>query len=187
MDAGGDWLMVIDLQPAFSHPDSPWFTPTLPDVARRIGALAPAFGERVVFTRFVPPKTPVGAWRDYYERWPFALDPASAWLWEVDAPWVGRPTISGHRFSKWSPEMRAHGSVVVLCGVSTDCCVLMTALAAVDDGMKVRVVADACAAKTEAAHARALAIMAGRAPMLGLVSCAEELALQADGEGKGVR
>ncbi len=44
-------------------------------------------------------------------------------------------------------RVRRRGGMV-LCGVSTDCCVLMTALAAVDDGVAVRVVADACAAKT---------------------------------------
>ncbi len=72
---GDDWLMVIDLQPAFSHPDSPWFTPALVEVSRRIATLVPAFGERVLFTRFVPPAEPGGSWRRYYgEKWPFALD-----------------------------------------------------------------------------------------------------------------
>ncbi len=50
-----EWLMVIDLQPAFAHPDSPWFTPTLDGVTAQIARLVPRFGERLLFTRFVPP------------------------------------------------------------------------------------------------------------------------------------
>ena len=176
---GGDWLMVIDLQPAFSHPQSPWFTPTLPAVSRRIETLVAAFGSRVVFTRFVPPKAPSGSWRSYYAKWPFAIQAEADWLWALDPPWSARPSLASHTFSKWLPEMRercGHERHIVLCGVSTDCCVLMTALAAVDDGVHVRVVEDACAAKSAEAHARALDILATRAPQLQIVTVAEELA-----------
>ena len=175
------WLMAIDLQPAFSHPDSPWFTPSLAEAAPRIAALVAAFGERVLFTRFVPPATPFGSWVPYYQRWPFATDPASDWLWQLDAPWRGQPSIASHTFSKWVPDAAARfgpDPTVVLCGVSTDCCVLMTALAALDGGAQVRVAADACAAKTPAVHQAALAMMAARAPQLTLTSTAEECARQ---------
>jgi nicotinamidase-related amidase len=176
--ASGDWLLVIDLQPAFSHPESAWFTPTLPDVSGRIEVLVERFGPRVTFTRFIPPATPFGSWRNYYGKWPFALRAESAWLWALDARWAGQPTLDTHTFSKWLPKLRAicGEREVVLCGVSTDCCVLMTALAAVDDGAQVRVVADACAARTSQAHDRALEIMAARAPQLRITTVAEELA-----------
>lgn len=182
MTGEGDWLMVVDLQPAFSHPGSPWFTPALAEAAQRIKTLVPLFGSRVLFTRFVPPRTVSGSWRRYYEKWPFALDPASDWLWAVDAPWAGRPSIASHTCCKWLPEAHdrfAPDAAVVLCGVSTDCCVLATALAAVDAGADVRVVADACAARTEAAHAGALGIMAARAPQLRIATTAEERARHA--------
>jgi len=178
MGAGNDWLMVIDVQPAFSHPDSPWFTPALPGVAGRIAQLVCAFEGRVAFTRFVPPTEPSGAWLRYYERWPFALQPAAAWLWDLDTPWAGQPSLASHTFSKWLLPMRGRvgpNGAAVLCGVSTDCCVLMTALAAVDDGVPVRVIADACAAKTPDVHGRALDIMASRAPMLDIVMTEQEL------------
>ncbi|CAN7302987.1 isochorismatase family protein [Bosea sp. LjRoot9] len=171
------WLMVVDLQPAFSHPQSPWFTPTLGEVSQRIAALVPLFGERVLFTRFVPPKVLSGSWEAYYRKWPFATEVASDWLWPVDDPWQDRASIASHTFSKWLPEARAYFGPepsVVLCGVSTDCCVLATALAAVDDGAHIRVVADACAAKSAAVHDQALAIMAARAPQLTVVTTAEE-------------
>ena len=172
-----DWLVVVDMQPAFSHPDSPWFTPGLADATPRVAELVRLFGERVLFTRFVPPERPTGSWVQYYARWAFALDPANAWMWALDAPWIGRPSVDSHTFAKWLPAVQGRigdGASAVLCGVSTDCCVLATALAAVDDGAAVRVVADACAAKTPALHARALDLLGGRAPQLRITTLAEE-------------
>jgi nicotinamidase-related amidase len=182
MDENRDWLMVVDLQPAFSHPESPWFTPSLAEAARRIAQLVPLFRERVLFTRFLPPAEPAGSWLRYYQKWPFARQPEAGWLWAVDAPWQGRASIASHTFSKWLPEAwRRFGTepCVTLCGVSTDCCVLATALAAVDGGAQVRLVADACAAKSPAVHEGALAIMAARAPMLSITTTAEECARMA--------
>ena len=172
-----DWLVVIDMQPAFSRPDSPWFIPTMAVVAGRIERLVPAFADRVVFTRFVPPARPFGSWIAYYQSWPFALTLEAAGLWELDPPWTGRPAIASHTFSKWNAALRARcdGAAAVLCGVSTDCCVLMTALAAVDDGAAVRVVADACAAKSPGIQDLALRLMAGRAPQLQVTTVEEEL------------
>ena len=179
----GDWLMVIDLQPAFTHPDSPWFTPGGAAVAEQVATLVPLFGGRVVFTRFVPLDRPWGSWAAYYAKWPFALDQGSDWLWPLQAPWQDRGSVASHCFGKWLPA--AFGPMgadptVVLCGLSTDCCVLMTALAAVDGGAQLRVVTDACAAKTPADHGRALGILAGRAPQLTLVTAAEERARQGE-------
>ena len=55
---------------------------------------------------------------------------------------------------------------IVLTGVSTDCCVLSTALAAADDGVRVRVAADACAGLSDLDHRRALDAMALYAPLI---------------------
>ncbi|WP_199707457.1 cysteine hydrolase family protein [Teichococcus wenyumeiae] len=179
MNENRDWLMVVDLQPAFSHPDSPWFTPSLAEASARIAQLVPLFGERVLFTRFVPPAVPDGSWARYYEKWPFALRPEADWLWAVDAPWRQHASMASHTFSKWLPDAYERFGPqprVTLCGVSADCCVLATALAAVDGGAQVRLVADACAAKSPAVQEGALSIMAARAPMLRITTTAEECA-----------
>lgn len=173
------WLMVIDLQPGFLDPASPWYTPALGEVTERIARLVPLFGERVLFTRFVPPDPVSGSWQAYYAKWDFATEASSAWLWDLDTAFEGRLTVASHTFSKWVPAAKAHigdNPTLVLCGVSTDCCVLMTALAAVDDGAHVRVVTDACAAKSLEIHERAIALMASRAPQLTLVTTGMELA-----------
>ena len=168
--------MAIDLQPAFSDPESPWFTPALPAASEAVAGLVPLFGDRVIFTRFVPPAQPAGSWGDYYRRWDFALRPEADRLWELDEPWRGRTSVSSHTFSKWAAvrDLIGPDAAVVLCGVSTDCCVLATAWAAIDDGAWLRVVSDACAAKTPEAHEQALASLASRAPQLAVVTSAEE-------------
>lgn len=172
------WLAVIDLQPAFADAASPWFTPSLSEATKAIARIVPLYGDRVLFTRFMPPARLSGSWHAYYRKWPFAMEDEWSWLWDVVEPWRERRSVASHRFSKWEALRGEIGAdaAVTLCGVSTDCCVLATALAAVDGGAEVRVVVDACAAKTPEAHARALAIMGDRAPQLALVSVAEELA-----------
>ena len=176
------WLVAVDLQHAFADPASPWFTPTLDAAMKVVAGLVPLYGPRVVFTRFVPPGSLFGSWHDYYRKWPFAVTPATDRLWSVVDPWSAHKSVASHQFSKWVPDLQAivgAHPTIVLCGVSTDCCVLATALGAVDGGAHVRVVVDACAAKTPEAHRGALEIMAARSPQLALVTAQQERALAA--------
>ena len=180
MDGSQDeWLVVIDMQTVFGVPHSPWFTPTFKSVGEQIALLLPLFDERVIFTRFIPPEVIEGSWDDYYRKWAFATDRDNAALWGLGAPWQTRPSLDTHRFSKWGSELqRLTGSTprLVLCGVSTDCCVMATALGAVDGGAFVRVVADACGAKTPAIHESALSLLSMRAPQLVISSVQQERA-----------
>ena len=87
------------------------------------------------------------------------------------------PVLDRTTFGKWGPQLRqavGDSTGLVLCGVSTDCCVLSTALAAADDGLAVQVVADACAGVSAADHRRALDAMALYGP---LITITEENAL----------
>jgi nicotinamidase-related amidase len=169
-------LVVIDMQRVFADADSPWATPGFAQILPTVGKLVKAFGEDVTFTRFVAPSTPGGAWRAYYEQWPFALQPVDAPLWNVVpelAP-AGR-TVDATTFSKWGHALAARvgGSTMVLCGVSTDCCVLSTAVAAADAGVAVRVVGDACAGVTVASHQATLDVLALYAPLVEVVTSAD--------------
>jgi nicotinamidase-related amidase len=172
-----DLLVVVDAQEVFADPDSPWAVPRFGEVIAPIERLVARFGERVRFTRFVVPDAPAGSWVPYYRRWSFAAGAGAASLFELAAPWRGRPTLDRPTFSKWGEElMRAVGdSELVLGGVATDCCVLATAAAALDAGAQVRVVADACAGADDAAHERAIALLAAFAPQLLVTSVADEV------------
>jgi nicotinamidase-related amidase len=174
-------LVVIDMQQVFGNPASEWFTPRFAEAEAVIAGMVPAFGRRVVFTRFVAPEQPEGAWVPYYEQWPFALVPADDPVYDLVLAFrdTGHPVVTEPRFGKWGPELReALGGAdeIVLAGVSTDCCVLSTALAAADAGVRVRVAADACAGLTDADHRRALDAMALYAPLIEITDSAAALA-----------
>lgn len=175
------WLVAIDMQRIFCDPGSPWAAPDYEDAAAGIRRLLPHFGEQVIFTRFVAPEHPTGSWIPYYQVWPFALVPDDDPLYDVISEFdtTERTVVSRSTFGKWGEELAAamHGSAeMVLAGVSTDCCVLSTALAAADDGMHVRVVADACAGVSAADHQRALDTMALYGPLIEIVTAGQVLA-----------
>jgi nicotinamidase-related amidase len=166
-----DWLAVIDMQHVFSNADSPWAAPRFSDVVGPCVQLIDAFADRVTFTRFVAADRPQGSWVAYYEQWPFARQPSTHAMWNLVEPFASRAaaTLDAHTFGKWGALLAdavGPGGRLVLCGVSTDCCVLSTALAAADDGVEVVVAADACAGADDASHARALDAMRLYAPLI---------------------
>jgi nicotinamidase-related amidase len=169
------WLAVIDMQRVFAEPDSPWFTPRFAETVGPITRLVKAFGSRVTFTRFVAPSSPAGAWRGYYEQWPFALQPPDARIYELVDEFGPASTLDATTFGKWGPELAASvgSGGLVLAGVSTDCCVLSTALAAADAGVPVQVVADACAGVNDETHQQALDIMRLYGPLVSVVQLAD--------------
>ena len=172
-------LAVIDMQRVFAEPESPWLTPRFGEIVDPVRRLAEALAPRVVFTRFVAPAVPHGAWQRYYDLWPFALQPPDARIYELADPFAAMagPTLDATTFSKWGPDLaaRAGGGPLVLAGVSTDCCVLSTALAAADAGATVRVVSDACAGVDDESHAQALHLMSLYGPLVEVVTVADVL------------
>jgi nicotinamidase-related amidase len=179
--SGDPLLVVIDPQVVFADPASPWCAPRFADAVPGMRALLSGFRGRAVVTRFLAPEQPTGAWVEYYRQWPFALQPPTAALWDL-VPGLevrGRPVVDLPTFGKWGDRLAAElgdGDELVLAGVSTDCCVLSTALAAADAGVAVRVAADACAGASDADHRRALDAMALYAPLITVTTVAEVLA-----------
>jgi nicotinamidase-related amidase len=183
-------LAVIDMQRVFGEPGSDWFAPRFGRILGPVRRLVDAFRPRVTFTRFIAPEQPAGAWRQYYQQWPFALQPPDARIYELVDEFAAEagPTLDATTFSKWGPELaglvggrdnagRGAGNPgeLVLAGVSTDCCVLSTAVAAADAGVAVRVVANACAGINDESHSQALEILRLYAPLIEVVSLTEIL------------
>jgi nicotinamidase-related amidase len=169
------WLAVIDMQRVFAEPGSPWLTPRFAQTVGPVRRLVEAFGERVTFTRFIAPDVPVGAWRRYYDQWPFALQPPDARIYELVGDFAPEQTLDATTFGKWGPELARHvgSGPLVLAGVSTDCCVLSTALAAADAGVEVQVVAEACAGIDDESHEKALDILRLYGPLIEVVALAD--------------
>jgi nicotinamidase-related amidase len=183
---GGPLLVVIDMQRLFEDPASPWAIRGFDRIVKPVDQLVSAFGDRAVFTRFVVPDRWEGSWEPYYRQWRPVTQPEARPLAELSEPWASRRpwTLDRPTFSTWGAELRdaaGPSSTLVICGVATDCCVIATALPAVDDGVFVRVVADACAGATEKAHEAALTVMGGFAPQIEITTVREELERAAAG------
>ena len=181
------WLAVIDMQRLFAEPGSPWLAARFGEIVDPVRRLVGAFRPRVTFTRFIAPQVPEGAWREYYIRWPFALQPPGARIYEIVDELAGEPgpTLDKTTFSKWGPDLSAKvgAGTLVLAGVSTDCCVLSTAFAAAEAGTAVQVVGDACAGADDDSHAGALRIMELQSPLIEVVSVADVLGAAAPAGG----
>jgi nicotinamidase-related amidase len=175
------WLVVIDPQRIFADPTSQWGSPMFPDIVEPVRRLASAAGERTVVTRWVPAPKPLGSWAAYMEAWPFADVPQDDPLLELvpEVAGLGHHVVSRPTFGKWGYALQAVTGALphlVLTGVSTDCCVISTALAAADAGATVTVVTDACAGSTPANHRSALDVMALYPPQITLATTDEVLA-----------
>lgn len=180
------WLLVIDPQRIFADPASDWASPFFPAAMTHIAALAAQVGpERTLVTRWLPTADRATAWGDYFAAWPFADVPATDPLYEL----VGaardlsvHPTVDEPTFGKWGPQLAARTGAapgsrphLLVTGVSTDCCVISTVLAAADAGVRVTVVTDACAASTAQNAAAALHAMSLFPPQVDLRSSGEIL------------
>jgi len=174
------WLVVVDLQHVFGDEDSPWTAPRFEEVRPRIRRLVEAYGDRVVWTRFVAPAEPVGAWKEYYEQYDFALQPPDAQCYRLVEDPGPHPVVDATTFGKWGPALAdvvGEGPLTVV-GVATDCCVISTVLPAADAGVHVRVVRDACAGSCDDDHERAIRIMGLYAPLVEIATTDEVLAGQ---------
>ena len=164
-------VALIDLQRIFADPTSGWATPRFERVIEPAKQLVELFAPDVVFTRFVAPENPTGAWIPYYAEFPFALQSPDSDDYQLVDEFKDTPTLDKTTFGAWGPELAAAADGrLVLGGVTTDCCVISTALAAVDAGVRVQVVEEACAGSTDDNHRKAIDIMRLYAPMLEIVS-----------------
>ena len=154
MIAEDEWLVVIDRQKVFAESEwSAWACAdgTYYDTNEAFEKLAKAFGDRVVYTRYVAPIPPKDAWVDYFKDWP---------------QFLGQQLIDAIGGAK----------KITVCGVATDCCVLTTVLAAADSGVAVRVPADACAGSTPENQELALNTMRLFEPLITVTDTASILA-----------
>lgn len=172
----GEWLVIIDPQTVFADPlASPWGSPEFAAALPAMVDAATAYGqERTIVTRFVADAALGGSWDEYYREWPFALvadtDPLYAvvpQLRSLTAHLVTEPT-----FGKWTSALRQITGPqprLALAGVSTDCCVISTALPAADAGAQIRILEAACAGSSAANHAQAIGAMALFGPQITII------------------
>lgn len=176
------WLVIIDPQRIFADPTSDWGSPMWPEAVANIRRLARDFAGRIIVTRWVPPLggERAGSWVEYMEAWPFAdRAPGDPYLEVVDElEGVDALRLAAPTFGKWEEIVRhtAPTPRLVVTGVSTDCCVISTALPAADAGATLTVVSDACAGSTPENHAAAFTVMGLYPPQISIATTDEVLA-----------
>ena len=182
------WLLIVDAQRIFAAPDSDWASPFWAQAWLRIQELAAHVGpERTLLSRWLPTADRSTAWGEYFAAWPFADVPASDPLYQLvggAGALTAHPTVDEPTFGKWGPQLAGivgPAPQLLVAGVSTDCCVLTTVLAAADAGAHVTVVTDACAASTAENGAAALHTMGLFPPQVELSTSAEVLDRAPDG------
>lgn len=172
----GAWAhLCIDMQDMFKQP-TPWHVPWMARVADTVVEVSERFGERTVFTRFIPPQRPQdmwGVWRRYYEKWPMMTrEHLDAGLLDL-VPELRRLVPPARLFDKATYSPWFDGSLnwmlkgeridsLVISGGETDVCVLVAALGAVDLGYRVVVLADAVCSGADATHDASLEVLGER-------------------------
>jgi nicotinamidase-related amidase len=167
--------ICVDMQSMFAAETewhAPWLERTLPAVV----AIAEAHSASTIFTRFVPPQSPVaafGAWRSYYDRWrsmtldrlaPGMVDlvpalarlapPARVLDKAVYSPW------SNPHLQRWLVDEQV--DTLVITGGETDICVLATIIGAIDRGYRVVLPTDAVFGSADETHDAMLGIYQSR-------------------------
>ena len=151
----GDLLLVIDMQNAYTE-EGPWTCPKMDQAAENIIKLieSESFGD-IIFTRFDAPAEPVGTWCDYNEinRDVNESEYLNRIIDSLQQYTDIYPVYSKSTYSSMTiPEVKKaaqecieRGDSVVLTGVVSECCVIATAIDAVDMGCPVIYITDACA------------------------------------------
>jgi nicotinamidase-related amidase len=172
----GNWIhLCIDMQRMFAE-ETQWHVPWMAQVSPQIVELAKRHAERTIFTRFVPPRTPLsvpGMWRRYYEKWPMMtgehLPPELVDIVADLMPFTPPARIFDRRtYSPWVDGRlhrtlgRENVEVVVVTGGETDICVLAAALGAIDLGYRVILLKDAVCSSANETHDATLELLGGR-------------------------
>jgi nicotinamidase-related amidase len=167
--------LCIDVQTMFAA-DTDWCAPWLNRTLPAIEALVERDPARTVFTRFIPAQTAehaVGAWQDYYRRWPAMtgerltpelidlvpslqrfVPPAHVLDKSVYSPWLG---------TQLHAALQQRGiDTLVITGGETDVCVMAAIIGAIDLGYRIILPSDAVFGSADETHDAALTLFHSR-------------------------
>lgn len=170
----GKTLVLIDFQKIFANKNYPWYVPNIEKAFENAKKIEKEFLEQqseVIYTQFIPEENPKGEWINYYKKYPFALEEKNRELYELieNAENEQIKCVSSHKFSKWDVIKPYIQDTMYICGVASGCCVLLTILAAIDDGIKVYFIQDASAGSSLEAQKRTLEILKRFEPMVEII------------------
>ena len=167
-----DLLIVIDMQNVYKE-GQPWGCCSVSTASANIRKLIDSgvFGDNIVFTKFLAPIVPEGSWADY-NRANAAINEdtyLNEMMEEFKSYLDKYPVLTKSTYSSFEIEelceMAKEAEHVVLCGVVAECCVLSTALSAIDKGYPVIYISDAVSGLSPITEAEAANIVSYLAPI----------------------
>lgn len=177
-----DLILVIDMQNVYRS-GQPWACRSTDEAARRIlqilqrcpkadpqGPLLWGRGPSVVFTRFVPPADAQGTWKLYNQvNARINADPfLSEIVPQLQEATRSHPVLDKSTYSSLTlPRLRSaaqDAGRLILTGVVAECCVLATALDAIDLGVPLIWLDDAITGLSGQTEAAARLVIEGLAP-----------------------
>ncbi len=165
-----DLLLVIDMQNVYTK-DQEWACEEVEKASDSILRLLNSRAlSQVIFTQYLATKHPEGVWKEYNKV--NAAVNADPWLNEMMSEFLPTqkiPCIHKSVYSSFAiPQVRElakHASRVVISGVVAECCVLSTALSAIDAGCKVIYLTDAVAGLNATSRKEAENILSYLSPL----------------------
>ena len=167
-----DLLLVVDMQNVYGE-GGQWYCPGVKVAGDNIKKILKKNPKNldVIFTAFVAPKHPQGAWADYNRENHLVNQDAYANkimdLFSDDLKMY--PLYEKSTYSSLSiPEVLKGvegADRVVLTGVVAECCVLATAMALIDQGSYVVYLTDACAGINEETEKAVETVLKGLEPL----------------------
>lgn len=175
-----DLILVTDMQNVYRD-GQPWACRDTDGAARNIlKILDKAENGQVIFTKFMPPENPVGAWKVYNEKYKEINE--SEFLNELvpklkdvskDYRVYEKSVYSSLAIPEVLKEAEKAGRVV-LTGVVAECCVLSTAFHAIDKGCHVVYITDAVSGLDEPKEQATILTLSGLSPVHTTICTTEE-------------
>ena len=164
-------LLFIDFQKIF-EPDSIWPVPNI-HLALDKALLSKQYLKcKTITTSFIPPSSIEGIWIDYFKKYNAPIERNNP-LYELMDSVPKNNVIKVPKFGKWTSILETLDElpkIIYITGVSTECCVLSIVLSAIDSGIKIYVIEDACAASTKEDHDLAIDLMRKMGPNVSVIN-----------------
>lgn len=142
-------LLIIDMQNAYL-PKQPWECANITEIIPKIKKLCESGKfSKVVFTRFIAEKNPIGTWNSYNKK--YQSINSSSFLNEIIEDFqpyldrfqtVDKSTYSCYKNDTLKTLIDSH-DMITICGVVADCCILSTVLDIIDTGKPLIYLVDA--------------------------------------------
>lgn len=174
----GDLLVVVDMQNVYLE-GQPWACTRTSLCAENIIKLIDCV-DNVVFTEYLAPENPTGCWVDYNEL--YADINSNEWYNAVlDSlqPYTDiYPVYDKSTYSSYGNEDFKHLTLkadrVIITGVMSECCILATVVDAIDTGVPLVYITDACSGSTEEYEKQTESIVSFASPLHTLLMTTDE-------------